>query len=282
MPTAVSAPLPFVPFTQPPEKPAVPSAESTSGPKQTKGKQGSSPRVRKVTPSPRLTPYALRLIEDSIEALLTYHDQAVLHAQDPKVYAPPPVSLLQEGLPHGPIEDAFTTELPEGMRGKTAAPCAIIFRVNRTGARTFETVPAAFFLLRALCLFAERHFEPTGRGLRGPRSLPILADGFTFTRLLAGAEWDQEVRPSPNPSELYPWSLTLEPGHPMERRDRPDAIEAALREYDRVARAWEIETRLTASDYAGLLRGSFRLFDREHGHHFLSPLATNPVSVTAG
>lgn len=221
----------------------------------------------KVRHQPRNVPG--KVTAESVRALLSYYKQfvgtvsAAAMAFDPDADPPPlpPTSGLLLGMPQGPFRSAAS--------GCVYGPQAIRFRMLASKDE-HQITPVGFLLLRALCLFDDGPFDVRHRGRLDAPGIPILADGFTFFRLMANADEDEVVRRDPH-NDLLPWSLSLQPGRPRALRERKDAINRALRLYEKNAEDWGLAGLLSARDYAALLKGAFRLFDWRCGWHFLHP-----------
>lgn len=220
----------------------------------------------KPTPKPRRDrrvrhDYGLPPVQ-AIKALAAYFNEAVAHHQPPYSSPVPSPSLLLTGAIWGAvtyarhITDGSEVGLPDGSGGPVVG-FAFAF-----GRPRFIT-PAGFFLLRVLTLFETRRYEtPAIHGVE------VLEAGFKLTRLMANADEGEEVRLLGPHADLRPWSLEIVPGMPRHDRQRSDAIRVALNGHRDAGGS----ALLSPEDYAVLLKGAFRLFDAEHGAHFLREL----------
>jgi hypothetical protein len=231
----------------------------------------------KVRHQPRYQPGPVT--DESVCALLDYYEgflavvSAIGMALDPHAdLAPlPPTNELLKGLPQGPFQSAYI----DYFRG------SYLIRFRMLGSKEeHRIVPVGFLLLRVLCLFDDGPFDVRHRGRLDAPGIPILADGFTFFRLMANADEDEAVRRNPH-NDLLPWSLSLQPGRPRALRERKDAINKALRLYEKNAKEWGLAGILSSQKYSEMLKGAFRLFDWRCGWHFLQPIAPEMVTETA-
>lgn len=197
---------------------------------------------------------------EAISALTAYFNEAVAYHQPPYTAPVPNPRLLLTGAIWGPVtyarhsEDGSEVGLPDG-----GAVVGFAFDYGRPR----FIVPAGFFLLRVLTLFATRRYEA-----QAVHGVEVLASGFKLTRLMANADEGEEVRLLSRHTDLRPWSLEIVPGLPRHDRQRSDAVRVAL-DFHRDAGGSGL---LSAQAYAVLLKGAFRLFDAEYGTHFLRKL----------
>ncbi|RVU19130.1 hypothetical protein [Methylobacterium oryzihabitans] len=193
------------------------------------------------------------------------------YALEPEVAPAPDRELLLRGLPQGYVASAnLAVEHDRVVVSFKAAPMC---QYKRDEGLTAHTVPLGFFVLRALSLFEGHAFDNSYRGPPDAGGIVLLAAGFTLPRLLADADAEEVVAQLNGRDDLCPWSLRVEPGRHRALRGRQEAIAHALRRYERHAAAWGLADIITIETYEALLKGAFRLFDAEHGKHFLRPLS---------
>lgn len=199
-------------------------------------------------------------LPEGVRDLVTYFNEAVAYLQPPYKAPAPNPDLLLTGAVWGSVTYARWLA-PDGPDALPDGGPAIAFKIAHGSPRFI--VPAGFFLLRVLTLFERERYEaPPVHGVE------VLASGFEFTRLMANADPEEEVRLRGIHADLLPWSLEIVPGHPRRDRQRDDAIRFALDGH----RDSSAANLISREDYAALLKGVFRLFDAEHGAHFLREL----------